>query len=168
MAKPANSAEAEAPPRSPESPGQTHDPGGRGGYLGDRGAPRVWGRHSPGAARVRAPRLPTSQTLEAGPHVGQRRPGPGCTDSGLPRLAIGVVFSPGSPLGLRSPAPFPLPPLKPTPSPSMEARLRLGSAGVGPRLRPHASPRPSSHLRAGAPQPPELSLPADYRAPLLL
>lgn len=132
---------------------------GRGGYLGDRCAPKVWSQLSPGAGRVRAPRLPTLQTLEPGPHVEQRRPGPGCTDPGLPRLAIGVVFNPGNPLGPGSPAPFPLPPLKPALSSSMEARRRPGGAGVDPRLRPHASPRPSSHLRASAPQPPALSLP---------
>lgn len=77
----------------------------------------------------------------------------GMHDSQSPRLAIQVVFSPGSPLGPQSPAPFPLPPLKPTPSPAREARRGPG-VRVQLRLRPRASPRPSSHLRPSAPQPP--------------
>lgn len=40
--------------------------------------------------------------------------------------SIGIVFNPGNPLGPRSSAPFPLPPLKLTPSPSMEGRHRPG------------------------------------------
>lgn len=77
----------------------------------------------------------------------------------LPCLAIEVVFSPGSPLNLRSPVLFHIPPLKPPSGPSGGGLAPAPGAGDRPRLRPRAGPRPSRHLRASAQEPPELSPP---------
>lgn len=138
-------------------PGHTRHPGDHRRGSGDLCAPRVRCRVPPDAPRASGPRHPTSQTLEPGAHVGRRRPGPGCTTL-YPFLAIQVIFTPGSPLGPQSPAPFLLPPLKPPPGPTMEARrgpgvrdwvpgsapapARLPDAPFAlPRLSPPTSPR---------------------------
>ena len=138
-------------------PGYTRHPGDRRRSSGVLCAPRVRCRVPPDAPRASGPRHPTSQTLEPGAHVGRRRPGPGCTTL-YPFLAIQVIFTPGSPLGPQSPAPFLLPPLKPPPGPAMEARrgpgvrdwvpgsapapARLPDAPFAlPRLSPPTSPR---------------------------
>lgn len=159
MAKPANSAEAPAPPlalRSPP-PGHTRHPGDRRRSSGDLCAP------SPGAGSPRTPRAPRAlgtqlrKLWNPGPMLGGGGQA-GCTT--LYRfLAIQVIFTPWSPLGPQSPAPFLLPPLKPPPGPAMEARRGPGCGTGSPAPRPRASPPPRRPLRVRAPQPPDFSPP---------
>lgn len=158
MAKAASSGEARRPWPLPEPPGHTRNPWGRGGGSGDLCAPRVGCRVPPDAPRAAGPLRPTSQTLEPGAHAGRRRPRPGCTTRCPFPWRSKWSSAPGAPWAPNL-QPHSLSHHQTTSQARDGSQARAGGVGLGPPLRPGAKPRPSRHLRASSPQPPDFSPP---------
>ena len=153
MAKPANSAEALAPPPALRSPQATRATLGASGAAQATCAPRESGAGPP--RTLRAPRALGAQLRKLW------NPGPMLGGGGSGRDAQLSTPSPGNPsyLQLReSPgppisSPIPSPTIKTTSRPRDGGQARAGGAGLGSRLHPRASLRPRRPLGCTVPQP---------------
>lgn len=160
MAKPANSAEAPAPPpalRSP--PPRLHaPPWGPQTQLrrpvrpespvpGPPGRPARLGPSAPNFANFGTRGPCWAAEARAGMH------------NSLPLPSNPSYLHPREPPGPPISSPIPSPTIKTTSWPRDGGQARAGGAGLGPRLRPRASPPPRRPLRVTAPQPPDFSPP---------
>lgn len=159
MAKPANSAEARAPPLAPRRPPATRATLGAAEVTQATCAPRESDARLPRTLGApRALRAQLRKLWNPGPMLGGRGPGP---DAQVPTPSPGdpSCLQPREPLGPPISGPIPSPTIKTTSGPRAGGQERAGSAGLRPRHRPRAKPGPSRHLRPSVPQPPDFSPP---------
>lgn len=159
MAKPANSAEARAPPLAPRSPPATRATLGAAEVTQATCAPHEFDARLPRTLGApRALRAQLRKLWNPGPMLGGGGPGP---DAQVPTPSPGnpSCLQPREPLGPPISGPIPSPTIKTTSRPRAGGQERAGSAGLRPRHRPRADPGPSRHLRRSAPQPPDFSPP---------